>query len=220
MSTRVPTRGTGKGLPHRVEAGAATAGGNTGGRTVQATAKPLPISKRQVWEAYRQVRANGGAAGIDGQTVEAFDEDMANNLYRLWNRLASGSYMPPAVKRVDIPKAGGGMRPLGVPTVSDRIAQTVIRQMLEPIVEPLFHEDSYGYRPGKSAHQALAQTRRRCWRYAWVVEIDIKGFFDNIDHALLLKAVRHHTRERWVVMYIERWLRAPVQMPDGTIQRK
>ena len=236
MSTRVPMRGTGteqavvvekdrngsgaKGLPHRAGAGAATAGGNTGGRTVRATAKPLPISKRQVWEAYRQVKANGGAAGIDGQTVEAFDEDMANNLYKLWNRLASGSYMPPAVKRVDIPKAGGGTRPLGVPTVADRIAQTVIRQMLEPIVEPLFHEDSYGYRPGKSAHQALAQTRRRCWRYAWVVEIDIKGFFDNIDHALLLKAVRHHTRERWVVMYIERWLRAPVQMPDGTIQQR
>ena len=145
MSTRVPMRGTGteqavvvekdrngsgaKGLPHRAGAGAATAGGNTGGRTVQATAKPLPISKRQVWEAYRQVKANGGAAGIDGQTVEAFDEDMANNLYKLWNRLASGSYMPPAVKRVDIPKAGGGTRPLGVPTVADRIAQTVIRQI-------------------------------------------------------------------------------------------
>lgn len=236
MSARVPMRGTGaeqavvakkgrngsgaKGLPHRAEADATTTGGNARGRIGQATAKPLPISKRQVWEAYKLVKANGGAAGVDGQTVKAFDEDVVNNLYKLWNRLASGSYMPPAVKRVEIPKAGGGVRPLGVPTVADRIAQTVIRAMLEPIVDPLFHEDSYGYRPGKSAQQAVAQARQRCWKYAWVVEIDIKGFFDNIDHELLLRAVRHHVSEGWVVMYIERWLKAPVQMPDGTEQQR
>lgn len=236
MSARVPMRGTGaeqavvaekgrngsgaKGLPHRAGAGATTAGGNACGRIVQATAKPLPISKRQVWEAYKLVKANGGAAGVDGQTLEKFAGDVSNNLYKLWNRLASGSYMPPAVKRVEIPKAGGGKRPLGVPTVADRIAQTVVKQVLEPLVDPLFHEDSYGYRPGKSARQALAQTRQRCWKYAWVVEIDIKGFFDNIDHDLLLRAVRHHVSERWVVMYVERWLKAPVQMPDRTVQQR
>lgn len=187
---------------------------------MSATAKPLPISKRQVWEAYKLVKANGGAAGVDGQILEAFEGNVSNNLYKLWNRLASGSYMPPAVKRVEIPKTGGGTRPLGVPTVADRVAQTVVKQVLEPIVEPLFHEDSYGYRPGKSAQQALEQARKRCWKYAWVVEIDIKAFFDNIDHDLLLRAVRHHVSERWVVMYIERWLKAPVQMPDGTVQQR
>jgi len=204
-----------KGLPHLAVAEATTA---NSGRIAQETAKPLPVSKRQVWEAYKKVRAKGGAAGVDGQTVEEFEKNISNNLYKLWNRLASGSYMPPAVKRVEIPKAGGGVRPLGVPTVADRIAQTVIKDMLEPIMEPLFHEDSYGYRPGKSAKQALAQTRQRCWKYAWVVEIDIKGFFDSIDGELLLKAVRHHVSENWVVMYIERWLKAPVQMPDGELQ--
>jgi len=197
-----------------------TAVGNTGGRIASATAKPLPISKRQVWEAYKLVKAKGGAAGVDGQTLEVFEENVSNNLYKLWNRLASGSYMPPAVKRVEIPKVGGGVRPLGVPTVTDRIAQTVVKQVLEPILEPLFHVDSYGYRPGKSARQALAKAQQRCWKYAWVVEIDIKGFFDNIDHDLLLRAVRHHVGERWVVMYIERWLKAPVQMVDGSVQQR
>lgn len=236
MSARVLMRGTGaeqavvaekgrngsgaKGLPHRAGADTTTTGGNACGRIVQATAKSLSISKRQVWEAYKLVKANGGAAGVDGQTLEKFAGNVSNNLYKLWNRLASGSYMPLAVKRVEIPKAGGGKRPLGVPTVADRIAQTVVKQVLEPIVEPLFHEDSYGYRPGKSPRQALAQTRQRCWQYAWVVEIDIKGFFDNIDHDLLLRAVRHHVREPWVVMYIERWLKVPVQMPDGTVQQR
>jgi RNA-directed DNA polymerase len=234
MSARVPMRGTGteqavvakkdrngsgaKGLPYRAEAEATTVGGDVSGRIAEATAKPLPISKRQVWEAYKLVKAKGGAAGVDGQTLEEFDEDVGNNLYKLWNRLASGSYIPPAVKRVEVPKSGGGIRPLGVPAVSDRIAQTVIKQVVEPVLDPLFHEDSYGYRPGKSARQALAQTRKRCWKYAWVVEIDIKGFFDNIDWELLLRAVRHHISERWVVMYIERWLKAPVQMPDGEVQ--
>lgn len=233
MSARVPMRGTGteqvvvatkgcngpgaKDLPHCAEVAAATMGGDACGRTAAATAKSLPISKRQVWEAYKRVKANRGAAGVDGQTLTEFEGDVANNLYKLWNRLASGSYMPPAVRRVEIPKSGGGVRPLGIPTVADRIAQMVIKQVLEPVLEPVFHDDSYGYRPGKSAHHAIAQARRRCWKHAWVVELDIKGFFDNIDHALLLKAVRHHTRDNWVVMYIERWLKAPVQMLDGTL---
>ncbi len=232
MSARVPMRGTGaeqavvamkgrngsgaKGLPHCADDAAATVGGNAGGRTATKLAKPLPIGKRQVWEAYKRVKANRGAAGVDGQTLTEFDESVVDNLYKLWNRLASGSYMPPAVRRVDIPKLNGGIRPLGIPTVSDRIAQMVVKQELEPLLEPLFHEDSYGYRPGKSAHQAIAQARKRCWKFDWAVEIDIKGFFDNIDHDLLLKAVRHHTQEHWVVMYIERWLKAPVQMQDGT----
>lgn len=236
MSARVPKRGTGteqvvvamtdgnrsraKDLPHRAEIGVATKGSNANGRTAATTAKPLPIGKRQVWEAYKRVKANRGAAGVDGQTLTEFDGDMSNNLYKLWNRLASGSYMPPAVLRVEIPKSDGGVRPLGIPTVTDRIAQMVVKQVLEPLVEPVFHEDSYGYRPRKSAHQALAQTRKRCWKYAWVLELDIKGFFDNIDHAMLLKAVRHHTKEKWIVMYIERWLTAPVQMPDGTLQER
>jgi len=234
MSARVPMRGTGteqavvakksrnglgaKGLPHCAEDAVATSGGNIVGRTDADSAKSLPISKRQVWEAYKRVKANRGAAGVDGQTLPEFEEDVTNNLYKLWNRMASGSYMPPAVRRVEIPKSDGKMRPLGIPTVADRIAQMVVKQILEPGLEPMFHEDSYGYRPGKSAHHAIAQARKRCWKYAWVVELDIKGFFDNIDHDLLLKAVRHHTKEKWVVMYIERWLKAPVQMLDGTLQ--
>ncbi|EDV0070011.1 group II intron reverse transcriptase/maturase [Salmonella enterica subsp. enterica] len=233
MSARVPMRGTGteqavvavkdrngsgaKGLPHCADGAAATTGDNVGGRTAVKSAKPFPVSKRQVWEAYKRVKANRGAAGIDGQTLAEFDENVTDNLYKLWNRMASGSYMPQAVRRVDIPKADGGVRPLGIPAVSDRIAQMVVKQILEPVLEPLFHADSYGYRPGKSAHQAIAQARKRCWKFDWVVEVDIKGFFDNIDHDLLLKAVRHHTQERWVVMYIERWLKAPVQMPDGVM---
>lgn len=233
MSARVPMRGTGteqavvavkdrngsgaKGLPHCADDAAATTGDNAGGRTTVKSAKPFPVSKRQVWEAYKRVKANRGAAGIDGQTLTGFDENVTDNLYKLWNRMASGSYMPQAVRRVDIPKADGGVRPLGIPAVSDRIAQMVVKQILEPVLEPLFHADSYGYRPGKSAHQAIAQARKRCWKFDWVVEVDIKGFFDNIDHDLLLKAVRHHTQERWVVMYIERWLKAPVQMPDGVM---
>lgn len=234
MSARVPMRGTGaeqavvalkdrngsgaKGLPHCADGTTATTGDKAGGRTAVKSAKPFPVSKRQVWEAYKRVKANRGAAGIDGQTLAGFDENVADNLYKLWNRLASGSYMPQAVRRVEIPKADGGVRPLGIPAVSDRIAQMVVKQVLEPVLEPLFHADSYGYRPGKSAHQAIAQARTRCWKFDWVVEIDIKGFFDNIAHALLLKAVRHHTQERWLVMYIERWLKAPVQMPDGRVQ--
>ncbi|EIV8737703.1 group II intron reverse transcriptase/maturase, partial [Shigella sonnei] len=193
-----------KGLPHCADGAAATTGDNADGRTAVKSAKPFPVSKRQVWEAYKRVKANRGAAGIDGQTLAGFDENVTDNLYKLWNRMASGSYMPQAVRRVDIPKADGGVRPLGIPAVSDRIAQMVVKQILEPVLEPLFHADSYGYRPGKSAHQAIAQARKRCWKFDWVVEVDIKGFFDDIDHDLLLKTVQHHTQARWVVMYIER----------------
>lgn len=184
------------------------------------TTKPFAIPKRWVWEAYKRVKANGGAAGVDEQSIEAFEENLRDNLYKLWNRMSSGSYFPPPVKRVEIPKADGGKRPLGVPTVADRIAQAVVKRVLEPEVEKHFHPDSYGYRPGKSALDAVGVARERCWRYSWVLDLDIKGFFDAIDHELLLRAVRHHTDCRWVRLYIERWLKAPVQLEDGTLERR
>jgi retron-type reverse transcriptase len=171
-------------------------------------AKPLKISKWEVWKAFKRVKANQGAAGVDGQSIAEFEADLTNNLHKLWNRLSSGSYFPPPVKRVDIPKANGGTRPLGIPTVADRVAQEVARRYLEPIVEPLFHRDSYGYRPGKSAVDAVRQARERCWRYDWVLDLDIKGFFDSIDWELMLRAVRKQTDCPWVLLYIERWLKA------------
>ena len=183
---------------------------NPRGEEPACRAKPFELSKRLVWEAYKRVKANRGAAGVDEQSLEDFEGALADNLYRLWNRMASGSYFPPPVKAVAIPKKSGGERVLGVPTVSDRIAQTVVKLMLEPELEPHFHEDSYGYRPGKSAHQAIAVTRRRCWQHDWVLEFDIRGLFDNIDHRLLMKTVRHHTHCKWVLLYIERWLTAPI----------
>src|SRR4051812_19732914 len=156
-------------------------------------AKPYCIDKREVWEAYKQVKANRGAAGVDGQTIEDFEKDLSKNLYRIWNRMSSGSYLPPPVRRVDIPKGeAGGTRPLGIPTVSDRIAQMVVKRHLEPILEPVFHRDSYGYRPGKSAHDALVKAQQRCWAYDWVIDLDIKSFFDEIDWELLMRAVRRH----------------------------
>jgi group II intron reverse transcriptase/maturase len=184
--------------------------------TTMDEAKPFCIAKREVWEAYKQVKANHGAAGVDGQSIEDFDRDLSKNLYRIWNRMSSGSYFPPPVRRVDIPKGdAGGTRPLGIPTVSDRIAQMVVKRYLEPILEPVFHRDSYGYRPGRSAHDALVKARQRCWASDWVLDLDIKSFFDEIDWELLMKAVRRHTGCPWVLLYIERWLRAPVRMPDG-----
>jgi len=180
-------------------------------------AKPFDIPKREVWEAYKQVRANQGAAGVDGQSIADFEADLANNLYKLWNRLSSGSYFPPPVRRVDIPKGDGKTRPLGIPTVADRIAQTVVKRFLEPLVEPRFHDDSYGYRPGKSALDAVGAARRRCWRYAWVLDLDIKAFFDSIDRDLLMRAVRKHTDCPWALLYIERWLKAPVQTAEGSL---
>ena len=185
-----------------------------------ASGKPLPITKRMVWDAYLSVSRKGQAAGVDAQSLLDFAEDLENNLYRLWNRMASGSYFPPPVKRVEIPKSDGGVRPLGVPTVADRIAQMVVKQALEPAVEPVFHPDSYGYRPGKSAHQAVEQARTRCWRRDWVLDLDIQGFFDTIDHELLMRAVRRHTSERWILLYIERWLTVPVALPDGTLKER
>ena len=181
------------------------------------TAKPFSISKRMVWEAYKRVKANQGAAGVDEESLADFEEHLTANLYKLWNRLASGSYFPPPVRTVMIPKRDGGQRALGMPTVSDRMAQTVVAMGLEPVLEPHFHPDSYGYRPGKSAIQALGVARQRCWRYDWGLDLDIKGVFDNIDHTLLLRALRKHTACPWVLLYVTRWLQAPVQGQDGTL---
>lgn len=181
-------------------------------------AKPFCIPKRWVWEAYKRVKANRGAAGVDEQSIEQFEANLKGNLYKLWNRLSSGSYFPPPVKRVDIAKRDGGTRSLGIPTVADRIAQAVVKAYLEPELEEHFHPDSYGYRPGKSALDAVGLARKRCWRYAWVVDLDIRAYFDTIPHDLLLKAVRKHTDCAWVLLYIERWLNAPVQLGDGTLQ--
>src|ERR1700727_891640 len=180
-------------------------------------AKPYDIPKREVWEAYKRVRANQGAAGVDGQTISDFEADLGNNLYKLWNRLSSGSYFPPPVRRVDIPKSDGKTRPLGIPTVADRIAQMVVKRHLEPLAEPKFHPDSYGYRPGKSALDAVGAARQRCWRHNWVLDLDIKGFFDSIDWTLLMRAVRKHTDCPWVLMYIERWLKAPERTAAGSL---
>ena len=179
--------------------------------------KPFDIPKREVWEAFKKVKANQGAAGVDGQSIADFEADLTNNLYELWNRLSSGSYFPPPVRRVDIPKMDGGTRPLGIPTVADRIAQEVARRYLEPRLEPAFHADSYGYRPGKSAIDAVRRARQRCWRHDWVLDLDVKAYFDSIDWELMLRAVRRHTNRPWVLLYIERWLKAPMQMEDGSI---
>jgi RNA-directed DNA polymerase len=183
-------------------------------------AKPFDISKRDVWDAYKRVKANRGAAGIDGQTITEFEENLSANLYKLWNRLASGSYFPPPVRRVEIPKGDGKTRPLGIPTVADRIAQMVVTRFLQPILEPQFHADSYGYRPGKSAKDALGVARQRCWSYDWVLDLDIKAFFETIDHGLLMRAVRRHTVCPWALLYIERWLNAPTQLADGSLMER
>ena len=180
--------------------------------------KPFQISKRSVWDAYKRVKANRGAAGVDGETLAAFEENLKGNLYKLWNRMSSGSYFPPPVRLVEIPKGDGGQRALGIPTVADRIAQAVVAAYLESQVDSLFHRDSYGYRPGRSAHDALATARKRCWKYDWAIDLDIKGFFDNLDHELVMRAVRRNSQEAWIHLYVERWLRAPVQTPDGELQ--
>lgn len=186
----------------------------------KAKPKPFAITKRMVWEAYKAVKANQGAAGVDGQSIDDFERDLAKNLYRLWNRMASGSYFPPPVLRVEIPKRDGGKRLLGIPTVGDRIAQNVVKQALEPDVEPHFHPDSYGYRPGRSAHQAVEQARKRCWQYNWALDLDIRSFFDCLDHKLVERAVQRFTNCRWVLLYIGRWLRADVQVADGALEQR
>jgi RNA-directed DNA polymerase len=178
-------------------------------------AKSFTISKHLVMEAWMHIKSNGGSAGIDKQSIEDFEKNLKDNLYRIWNRMSSGSYMPSAVKLVEIPKSGGGKRPLGIPTVSDRIAQMVVVKVLEPKLEPIFHNDSYGYRPKRSAHDALGQARERCWKYDWVLDMDIKGFFDNIDHNLLNKALLKHTDQNWVLLYINRWLVVPYETEKG-----
>lgn len=178
------------------------------------------IPKQRFVEAWNLVKKNKGAAGVDGESLQDFERNLENNLYKLWNRMSSGSYMASPVKAVDIPKAGGGTRRLGIPTVMDRVAQAVVKLTLEPVVEPHFHEDSYGYRPGKSAHDAVAVTRMRCWKYDWVLELDIKGMFDNIPQELILKALSHHTQEKWIHLYCERWLKADMLTPEGVLETR
>jgi RNA-directed DNA polymerase len=190
----------------------------TGNRMMpmRTTDKPFKITKKQVYEAYKAVKSNQGAAGVDKESIEQFEANLKGNLYKLWNRMSSGSYFPPPVRAVSIPKKSGGERILGVPTVADRVAQTVVKQLIEPDLDPIFLADSYGYRPGKSALDAIGVTRERCWKYNWVLEFDIKGLFDNIDHELLLRAVRKHVKCIWALLYIERWLKAPMELEDGT----
>ena len=183
--------------------------------------KPFAIPKSMVWEAWRQVKANKGAPGVDGQALDEFEADLRDNLYRIWNRMSSGSYFPPPVRAVEIPKPhGAGVRVLGVPTIADRVAQTVVAKYLEPRVEPRFHPDSYGYRPGKSAHDALAACRERCWRYDWTIDLDVQKFFDEVPWDLVVKAVQTVTDCRWVLLYVKRWLAAPLQHPDGALVQR
>ena len=183
--------------------------------------KPFVISKWLVWEAWRMVKANRGAAGVDEESIQAFEANLRGNLFKVWNRMSSGSYIPPPVRAVQIPKKSGrGVRALGVPTVADRVAQTVARLYLEPGVEPVFHPDSYGYRPGRSALDALGVCRKRCWKYDWAIDLDLRAFFDSLDHSLVLKAVAHHTELRWILLYVERWLKAPLQQKDGTLKQR
>jgi group II intron reverse transcriptase/maturase len=179
--------------------------------------KSLPISKRMVYNSYLKVTAKDGSAGIDKQSIEQFNENMSANLYKLWNRMTSGSYFPPPVRTVFIPKKQGDRRPLGIPTVSDRIAQGVVKDYLEPSLEQIFHSSSFGYRPGRSAHDAIKQCQDTCIKYAWVIDVDIKGFFDNINHDLMLQLLQQHTDEKWVLMYAQRWLKAGVEQEDGSI---
>jgi RNA-directed DNA polymerase len=182
--------------------------------------KPFSVSKKIVFEAYEDVKRNKGAPGVDNVSLQEFDKDLKNNLYRIWNRLSSGTYFPPPVKQVQIPKEGGKVRLLGVPTVSDRIAQCVVKKYLEPIVEPIFHEDSFGYRPKKSAHDALRVARKRCWSYNWCIDLDIKAFFDNLDWDLALRALRHVCKEDWILLYTERWLKAPIRTAEGVLENR
>jgi RNA-directed DNA polymerase len=183
--------------------------------------KPFAIPKSMVWEAWRQVKANKGAPGVDGQALDEFEADLRDNLYKIWNRMSSGSYFPPPVRAVEVPKPhGGGVRVLGVPTISDRIAQTVVAMYLEPLVEPRFHPDSYGYRPNKSALDAVGTCRQRCWKYDWTIDLDVQKFFDEVPWDLVVKAVETVTDCRWVLLYVKRWLAAPLQHPDGALVQR
>jgi RNA-directed DNA polymerase len=184
-------------------------------------AKPFLIPKPMVWEAYRRVAANKGAAGVDGQDLEAFEADLKGNLYKIWNRMSSGSYFPPPVRAVEIPKPhGGGVRMLGVPTIADRVAQTVVAMHLGERAEPRFHPGSYGYRPNRSAHDAVAVCRARCWKYDWVIDLDVQKFFDTVPWDLVVKAVVTVTDAPWVLLYVKRWLAAPLQHPGGALVQR
>jgi RNA-directed DNA polymerase len=183
--------------------------------------KPFEISKWEVWEAFWQVKENQGAAGVDGVSIAEFEVDLRNNLYRIWNRMSSGTWFPPAVRAVEIPKPhGGGIRTLGIPCVADRVAQTVVARHLGVRVEPMFHVDSFGYRPGRSALEAVERCRERCWKRDWVIDLDVAKFFDSVPWDLIVKAVQAHTDAPWVVLYVKRWLAAPIQMPDGTLAER
>ncbi len=183
--------------------------------------KPFAIPKSMVWEAWRQVKANKGAPGVDGQAIEQFEADLRDNLYKIWNRMSSGTYFPPPVRAVQIPKPhGNGVRMLGVPTIADRVAQTVVAMFLEPLVEPRFHPDSYGYRPGRSAHDAVGTCRARCWKYDWIIDLDVQKFFDEAPWDLIVKAVQAVCDAHWVLLYVKRWLAAPLKHPDGTLQER
>ncbi len=172
--------------------------------------KSYEIAKKLIFDAYKAVKANKGTAGIDSITMEKFDKEVKNNLYKLWNRMSSGTYFPKPVKAVAIPKSNGGTRILGIPTIEDRIAQMACKMSLEPQLEPYFLKDSYGYRPNKSAHDAIRVTRTRCWKYNWVLAFDVKGLFDNINHTILMKIVRKHAKNKWEILYMERWIKAPL----------
>ena len=180
--------------------------------------KSLPITVEQVWAAYLEVRKHGKAAGVDKLTLQEYATDKSDQLYKVWNRMASGSYFPPPVRRVEIPKTDGKKRNLGIPTVNDRVAQMVVKSYLEPLLEPHFHENSFGYRPNKKAHDAVRQAAEQCRQKAWVLDLDIEGFFDNLDHDKLMQAVQKHTNEKWVLMYVERWLKAPIEHVDGRLE--
>lgn len=189
-------------------------------KTEELRGKTHPVTYKQVEEAYRKVQSNGGAAGADSVTLEAYHCNKVDNLYKLWNRMASGSYMPQSVRGVEIPKQDGSKRLLGIPTVTDRIAQQVVKTVLEPRMEKVFHGDSYGYRPNRSAQDAVSKCQERSREYQWVIDMDIQGFFDNIDHELMMQVVRHYVSEKWIVLYIQRWLKSPMLLPDGTIQAR
>jgi len=182
--------------------------------------KTQPIERRQIWRAYKSVQKNGKAAGVDEVSLQEFGKEKEKHLYKIWNRMASGSYFPPEIKAVEIPKRDGGKRKLGLPTVGDRVAQMVVKHQIECRFEQMFHEDSYGYRPKKGAHEAIKRTRERCMEYDWGIDLDIKGFFDHIDHELLIKCLQPYIKEQWVLMYIERWLKAPIKNKNGEVTRR
>jgi RNA-directed DNA polymerase len=180
--------------------------------------RTFAVSRREVYAGWLKVKSKGGKGGVDGESIKSYESNLKKNLYKVWNRMSSGSYHPKAVLRVEIPKSDGGKRELGIPTIEDRVAQEVVRARLEEVLEPIFHEDSYGYRKGRNACQAVGKCRGRCWKYDWVIDLDIQKFFDTIDHELMMKAVRFHCEEKWMLLYIERWLKAPVSQLDGSIE--